>query len=375
MIDTVKIRIPKEKMRTLVGDNFPKWELVGQDARKYKRLAKNPTLNQKKENYFPKLWSYARWLDGKYQSVYIIIEFSVPKLLFQNSLYEVVENDFRAVILALKDRLQEMGEIMSMETLENAEVMSVHASKNIILKEYITLSILKELRKINISKKFHLSEEKFKNGGHILHIYTDIHSVSFYDKLFELDQGPTKAFDKDQTPSQKTLYLKIKKLNPMLEVLRMEVRLIRRPKMNSVLKNLGFKENPTLKDVFKKDICQKIVLFYWEEVIKGENIFLFELSNNPMKLYARILQTNPKIKVKEAMNLVALSVLAKDDGGIREFRTLTEKRTKQRNWYRISDGIKKLNKLAEKQPLHSWVKQIDDAIKEFKPLKELDVIP
>ncbi len=375
MIDTVKIRIPREKMRTLAGDRFVGWELVGQDARKYKRLAKNPTESQKKEAYFPKLWTYARWLDEKYQSVYIIIEFSVPKLLFQNSLYEVIENDFRAVILALKERLQEMGEIVSIETLENAEVMSLHASKNIILKEYIAISILKELRKINISKKFHLSEEQFKNGGHILHIYTDVHSIAFYDKLFELDQGPTKAFDKDRTPSQKTLYLKIKKSNPTLEVLRIEVRLIRRPKMNSMLKKLGFKENPTLKDVFKKDVCQKIVLFYWEEIIKGENIFLFELSNNPMKLYARIIQTNPKIKVKEAMNLVALSVLAKDDGGIREFRTLTEKRTKQRNWYRISDGIKRLNKLAEKQPLHSWVKQIDDAIKDFRPIKESDVIP
>lgn len=116
-------------------------------------------------------------------------------------------------------------------------------------------------------------------------------------------------------------------------------------------------------------------MFYWEEIIKGENMFLFELSNNPMKLYSRILQTNPKIKAKEAMNLVALSVLAKDSGGISEFRTLTEKRIKQRNWYRIADGIKKLNKLAEKQPLHSWVKQIDDSVREFKPIREPDVVP
>lgn len=375
MIDTVKIRIPREKMRTLIGEHFPKWELVGQDARKYKRLAKNPTSNQKKKNYFPKLWTYARWLDGKYQSVYIIIEFSVQKIFFQNSLYEVVENDFRSIIILLRDRLQEMGEIVSMETLENAELMALHTSKNIILKEYLAISVLKELRKINISKKFHLSEEQYKNGGHILHIYTDQHSIEFYDKLFEMNQGPTKAFDKDQTPSQKTLFLKIKKNNPLLEILRMEIRLIRRPKLNSMLKKLSFKENPTFKEIFKKDICQKIVLFYWKEIIKGENIFLFELSNNPMKLYSRILQTNPKIKAKEAMNLVALSVLAKDGGGISEFRTLTEKRIKQRNWYRIAYGIRKLNKLAEKQPLHSWVKQIDDSIREFNPIRESDVVP
>jgi hypothetical protein len=73
------------------------------------------------------------------------------------------------------------------------------------------------------------------------------------------------------------------------------------------------------------------------------------------------------MKVKQAIYLIGLDVLCKDGGGIRELRDISEKRIKQRNWYCVSDGIKLLNKLADGKPLHSWVKQIEDAIISFKP--------
>ena len=68
-------------------------------------------------------------------------------------------------------------------------------------------------------------------------------------------------------------------------------------------------------------------------------------------------------------------MLCKDGGGIRELRDISEKYIKQRNWYRYSDDIKLLNNIESKNTLHSWVKQIDDAVKDFKPIKESDVIP
>ena len=133
------------------------------------------------------------------------------------------------------------------------------------------------------------------------------------------------------------------------------------------MQKLGFQKDPTFKDVFKKDVCQKIVRWYWETIIKGENLFLFELSNNPKQKYKDVLRSDEKIKVKQAIYLVGLDVLCKDGGGIRELRDISEKRITQRNWYCVSDGIKVLNKLADKKPLHSWVRQIEDAITSFKP--------
>jgi hypothetical protein len=165
------------------------------------------------------------------------------------------------------------------------------------------------------------------------------------------------------------LFSEVKNANPGLEVLRMEIRLSQKQKLNSVLKKLGFSKDPTFQDIFKKDVCQKIVQFYWETLIKGENLFLFELSSGPKPVLKSILKKYPKLKAKEAIYLVGLNLLCKDDGGIRDLRQVLEGRLNQRSWYRITDSIKKLNKRTTKKMVHGWIKQIEDTIAKFKPLR------
>ncbi len=74
--------------------------------------------------------------------------------------------------------------------------------------------------------------------------------------------------DKDQNSLQLSLFdTLIVKENK--EILRIEARLTKKVKMNAILKSLGLSENPTFKDVFKKDLCQKILLNYWDVLIKA----------------------------------------------------------------------------------------------------------
>jgi hypothetical protein len=149
----------------------------------------------------------------------------------------------------------------------------------------------------------------------------------------------------------------------------MEIRLSQKQKMNGVLRKLGIKENPTFKEVCKKDVCQKVVRFYWDTLIKDENLFLFELSTGPKQLLKDIFRKHPTIKPKEAVYLTGLSLLCKDDDGIRGLRQILSRRLTQRNWYRISDGIKTLNNGINKKSVHSWVKQIEDSIDDFLPIR------
>ena len=199
-----------------------------------------------------------------------------------------------------------------------------------------------------------------------LHLYATNHSIVFYDKIADLNQNKKKAIDQDQIPQQFSLIGEIKKKQSPPEILRMEVRLCKKRKISSVMQKLGFQKNSTFKDVFKKDVCQKIVKWYWNIIIKGENLFLFEMGNKPKQLLKDILRKETGIKFGKAIQLVGLNTLCKD-GGIRDLRNIAEKRISQRNWYRISDDIKLLNAINDNKVLCSWVRQIEEALDDFEP--------
>ncbi len=379
MIDTVILTIPRDKLEKLENKqgHFPIWTLHKRGIGFEIWIKNSSKEDVKKGLSFIKLTGYIRNSSENRTSPKMVnIEFSVPKLLHANNLDEVEEKDFSIVIDMLHRRLFEMGELVIKKDLENAIVSGFHSSKNIVLSDgYTAYGVIKELSKINLTKKLELTKVNFKNDGNAVQMYAINHSIVYYDKIADLNQNKKKAVDQDQTSQQFSLFQEIKKTQPKLEILRMEVRLSKKQKMDSVMEKLGFKNNPTFKDVFKKDVCQKIVRWYWDTIIKGENLFLFELSNNPMQLYKDILRKDEKMKVKQAMYMVGLSVLCKDEGGIRELRGISEKRTTQRNWYTISNSIKLLNKLAEKKDLHSWVRQIENAISNFEPYRTISVPP
>jgi len=369
MIDTAIISIPRNKIITLANTQgyFPEW-IPQSKTKSYAKWIKNmPKQKEKTDPYYPRLTAYKRWSKNDSIIPIINIEFSIPKLIYKNNLDEVEEKDFNRVIETLKKRLYEMGEVIEKKELEYAVISSFHPSKNIALADgYRAYGVIKELSKINLTKKLELTKVNFKNDGKALQMYAINHSIVFYDKIADLNQNKKKAVDKDQTIFQKSLFEEIKINLPTLEILRLEIRLSKKQKMNAVMKHLGFEENPTFKDIFKNDVCQKIVRWYWEEIIKGENLFIFELENNPSKLLKDILRKNPKIRLSKAINLVGLSVLCKDCG-IRGLRDISEKHIKQRNWYSVSNNIKQLNEISDGKPLHTWVKQIEDTLTDFKP--------
>lgn len=66
---------------------------------------------------------------------YLYIEFSIPKLLFGNNLYEIREQDFSAVVNKLLIVLEEMSVLTTADVIINAPVQKIHYSKNFILPE------------------------------------------------------------------------------------------------------------------------------------------------------------------------------------------------------------------------------------------------
>jgi hypothetical protein len=370
MIDTIIISIPKDKVTNVLYPNQTAlgWHQQATGAT-YSKFVRNPSKQDLESGlYFPRLTGINRKVDGKIDAS-IKVEFSVPKLLFKNNLDELEEKDFDEVISTLKDRLLRMGIAVPEKYLIHAPVSAVHFSKNIQLTDGFTSQyVLSELSKIDIRKSFDFSKTRFMNDGQSIYAYTISHSFVIYDKIADLKKDEKRAMDKDQTQYQRSLFDEIEKKD-LYEVIRFEVRLSQKKKVNSLFKKLGIKEHPTFHDVFKKSLSQKIVQHYWQTLIGSNSMLLFSLTSGPKDVLRQILTANPKLKPKQALYFTSLVTMTKDGSGLRELRSIVGKYADQRSWYRMKDDIKVVTELLRKVRPRDWYDQIEKGLKEYKSFK------
>jgi hypothetical protein len=365
MIDTICLLIPRDKMIYLSGES--NWNLHSK-TKQYSKYVRNPSRAEKETGkYFPKITSYKRSFS---QDQNIRIELSLPKLLYLNNLDELEDNDFPEIIETLIERLKTMGVIAEKEVLENASVSSIHFSRNILLKNgYTTNYIISEINKINPEKTFDFTRSKYTNDGQSLYVHATSHQLVIYDKIADLNKGRERAIDKDQTIYQKCLFGEFNNRKELKDIIRFEIRLSHKQKMNKTLKDLGYEKNPTFKDIFSSDISQRIILFYWEKTIKEKSLGLFSIPLNTKDALQETFLKNGNIKPKQAIYLIGLFVLSREGFGIRELRTILSKKSDDKTWYRTARDIKEVNDIITNGRLREWVLQIDKKLKNYKPYK------
>lgn len=366
MIDTIILNIPNgqyqiQSMRRFTdsGQKFGKNGVMI-----YRKFVNNATPEEIETCiYRPSLTLYQR-IGGSI----LKIQFSAPKFLFGNNLQELEEDQFEDVLDALHESLSAMGISVEKENLRHGTVMSFHPSRNIpISGGYTALGIIKDFSKVNLTEKMDLSDTKYRNKGYGIQFRAKSHSLTWYDKNKDLTKGEKNGYDTDQKLQRQRLfeYLQQKRLP---EILRMEVRLSEKQKMNSVLQNLGFNKNPVFADIFKRDVCRKILLSYFETYITP-NFIVFGIQDDPQAILQSMLRKNPKMKLAQAIKHTALIVLSKADGGIRGFRNIAEPRAGRRRWQRIAAEIRILNRRIPLKSCYGYIKEIKQALQKFKPYK------
>ncbi|MDA1169323.1 MAG: hypothetical protein O3A36_03225 [bacterium] len=366
MLDTIILTIPRGSYKLKREAFTPNAGILLQAGNYLIKCVNNPTATDKKEGLYKPRMTLMKRMTRKGDEIPLKIEFSVAKMIYGNNVDEVEEKDFERVIDNLHEAMKEMGVLVQHEDLRNAKVSAFHPSKNVELTNGYTSSfVITELHKIDVSKKMDLNRDSFRNSGHSLQFYTNSHSLVVYDKVQDLKKPDKRAMDEDQNSLQLSLFDTLNK-EEKKEILRIEVRLAKKVKMNAILKSLKMKENPTFKDVFKKEVCQKILLNYWNELIAGKNLFLFDAESNPKKTLDAIFKSKPKIKPKDALYLVGLRVLSKE--GIRDTRAVIERYATSRTWYRIAEDLKFLDGISRKT-YHGWLKEIGSSIEKFEPYK------
>lgn len=364
MLDTYILDIPKGYYRILRHDMFsPTTEKMHLDKTFYRKYVNNPTATDKQSGtYKPKLTIYRRGALATLR-----IEASAAKIIHNNNLAEITEADFDSQIALLKEKILSMGVNVADNVLRRAPVVGFHPSKNILISGgYSAMGVISELAKVNLTEKMDLSKTNFRNSGHGLQYYAKAHSLTFYDKMYDLTKTENRAFDADQKMQQLSLFDFLQKKNKP-EILRMEVRLSEKVKMNDLLGKLGHKQNPNFSDIFKTAVCKDVLNYYFNSYLLP-SLFVFDLDNNPQSILKRILRKNPKIRATKAVGLVGLQLLCKDNG-VRNLRKIVEPKTSLRSWQRVAEQIKLLNKLASVNTSHTFLKDIQQSLEKFEPYK------
>ena len=357
MLDTVIISLPGHAFTDMKGKQ--PW-LLQSCSPGFSKHVRNPTAADKKAGlYLPRLSWIRRGNTG-----HLKIEFSAPKLLFDNNVDELAEEQFEELISILCDRLYHMGIIAYSKDLEKAEITAFHPSKNILLTDGYTASmILADLGKVNANKRLDSAKVTFRNEGQSVQYWAKAHSLVFYNKIADLKQPKCRAIDKDRTASQISIFDQLTATRAP-EILRMEVRLCNKRKSKQVLENIGYMEKPTLSSIFNTDLNKKILQIYWNEFITNDFGFLLNPMTAPQMLLKQLLKQG--MKPKEAITLVGLDQLSRDSPGVRGLRNTVEAVATKRSWNRYANHLKQLNGYQKSQ---GWQKQIETGLRDMTPLK------
>lgn len=301
---------------------------------------------------------------------FLKVEFSAPKLIYGTNVDELSNNDFDLVIKQLREYLYGMGVIVWSSGLENSNVLAFHPSKNILLKNgYTSQGVIKELAKINFTQKMDLNKADFRNNGHSLQFYSGTNALVLYDKIADLFKNKKRAIDKDVGSRQMSLFSGLKKQSKRSELLRFEVRLCNRRKIKQILKAISCESDLKLKDIFNEELCTKILLSYWYKFFRNNYDFIYDIEEKPQDIMRNMIRGDPSIKMKKVIELVGLTLLCKDDEGIRGLRTILN--TKE--WNKLYRDFKVLNSLKSKN-VHEFIEQVEEQIKTYKPIKVNQII-
>lgn len=335
------------------------------------RLFTRHTLNiPAKNGYYPNLTVTPRWQRGKGLQVPLRIQFSAPKLIYGNNVDELTDDDFPKVVEALQNKLKLLGVRLFVHQLEEAPTSAVHYSKNFVLRNHYTASsAINILSKLDVTKKLEINKRHFQNKGHALYFDCGQYQIVFYDKMQDITKSKRQAVDKEKTLDQLRLFNSLKGENKQLEILRMEVRITTKRKLNSLFGKMGYCLYPTFRDVFSKEKSQRFLQDYWN-LIQEQGKFLLKVSDNkPLDMVIKYQQNNGR-KLPSLETLALAHTLAyTQDNGLRELRKAFTSLYTDRTWFRFKKHLKTVENITNNQPRYQFVDDIENTLSAYQPFK------
>jgi hypothetical protein len=328
--------------------------------------------------YLPQVEVYERGNAETFSLEYeAVITFSIPKLIFENNLQEVLASDKEVVIETLASRLYQIGIKVSSRSISNAPLSVLHFCKNIFLPKDLSLRvILNELSKVDMGKAFDTTDDLRrivdKNNSKVVHLYSNTREWVFYDKIEDLRKPRGKRMDKQRTEYEKDM--------PTLlgiddaEVFRFEYRLKKAQTIRSEINSsLGKKYNEVVSfgDVFSDDLCKKIITNAWGRILsRPENQLALLNIDNPLTLLLHVIDKACKDdsgahSQNKALWSYGLAMAIKHHGA-KTIRQELERRWSSKAGERINDKLEVAASLMEDIPLFQGIAHISKELQDFR---------
>lgn len=381
MLDTVDIKIIHPEFKVINPTLFtPAFVIENSNSNyqygyhRFRKYKQNPTAQDKRNDiYSPRLTAYQRFKENV--STYDLhIEFSIPKLLFGNSVQELEDDNFKTVISLLKMRLIRMGIEVSEKAINEAIVVKAHFGKNIPLSHPLTAQdAISGLYKADLGKSKDINIRHYGNDGQALYFYASSANIIFYDKLRDIATPKNKAMDKIKLKQEKQLLQEIDK-NEQPEILRFEVRLTKQQSLNAFLsKVLDLRiKKITFEEIFNKELCQKVLIAHWEDILnRPANQLALKMEKSPEEVFDAIIKkinTGQKKKAHSLNKTLASFGLYMmiNHCGARKTRNKIEKKWTNKSWVRLSEKIKESAVTLEEIPALPIMSDIQSALEKFE---------
>ena len=347
MIDTVKLRIdnpniPSEaydafepSAKDLFVPPFPKGKL-------FKRKLKPSKDDERKGLYLPRITLYKAVRSNGY-AIYLEIEFSAPKILFNNNFEEISDSDFNRLCIELSHKIESMGLKIKPDGIANAHVQIIHYGKNILTGYTLATAVISDISKANITSVKDFTEKEYRGGGKSLYFHTLNHGVVFYDKVAELNRSKCRKrglIEKDYY-CQKSLFDDRAPPKPF-EIVRMEARYSGKPQIRKLATRLGLDllDDYRFAGLFSSIIAQSALQYELEEIKRGNFAFADSDAETLADFIQQIKLLNPKCSNTCLMKAITLWQLSHDGHSSREIRTMLG--LKSAKWYRLREDVKSL---------------------------------
>lgn len=375
MIDTIVLSIPSGHYEIVDPGRFspspeglfipPYYKLGG---RGNFSCYQNPTSEQLKQGiYLPRLTITKRMKNGSFD-IPLKIELSLPKLLFGNNFDELQENDFEAIANKLQTALKSMGIRIFYERLITAPVSAIHYSKNIPLTDGTTPHyLISKIKEANVNLALDVNQTDYRNDGSSYKWHANSYEVAFYDKIKDLEtakKSEKRAIENDSF-MQLNLFEQLQE-QKRLEVLRMEVRLNKRQKIQQLFHTLGIQSEPTFENLFNLAISQQVLLHYLDQIESKRLPLVDYQPTSPKSLLADFVINNSDLGLLKIMQLYGLKH-ALDNVAPRELRAMFSKYG-SRSWYRLMAEAKAIKLPITNDPFGV----IREYLAKFEPLRLVD---
>lgn len=358
MLDTIKITTKKAivtkqiSVQDVYGKQYTikpfRWAEIDMYE---KRFIKQSPFIEKTGTYFPSITFRPQ------NQLYI--EFSAPKILFDNNVDELSNEDKNEFITQLGIKLFDLGISISKEDLWDCNVSFCTVSKNIKIEDIGATEFIEFTRRLWWKWRHSTKVESYEKNGIAIRKYTESTGIGIYAKVPSLESIITK------TARELELSQRLIENN----ILRFEYR------MQNYQRTLakyswakGYKlDNIKLKDIFDNELSKKILLYDLNKSLFGDEFKLISMQLPTIKKMYEYLM-GKGLKPSEEMAVIAAFRLC-SDLGINQAKEIFESRYSESTTKRVWELCKQVFSEFEDYDYSKIREQVKNSFDKFESLK------